>query len=49
MAQPSRSAAPKLDPAARRIALIVAGALFRQNLDGAIINSSLPQRSPARW
>jgi EmrB/QacA subfamily drug resistance transporter len=43
MAQSNRSAAPKLDPGARRIALIVAGALFMQNLDGAIINSSLPQ------
>jgi EmrB/QacA subfamily drug resistance transporter len=43
MAPPRKSAAPKLDPAARRIALIVAGALFMQNLDGAIINSSLPQ------
>jgi EmrB/QacA subfamily drug resistance transporter len=43
MAQRQESAAPKLDPAARRIALIVAGALFMQNLDGAIINTSLPQ------
>ena len=43
MAQPKQSAAPKLDPAARRVALIVAGALFMQNLDGAIINTSLPQ------
>ena len=41
MAQTNRSAA--LDPGARRIALIVAGALFMQNLDGAIINTSLPQ------
>jgi EmrB/QacA subfamily drug resistance transporter len=43
MAQPNESIAPRLDPAARRIALIVAGALFMQNLDGAIINTSLPQ------
>jgi EmrB/QacA subfamily drug resistance transporter len=43
MAPEKESAAPKLDPAARRIALIVAGALFMQNLDGAIINTSLPQ------
>ena len=43
MAQLIVSAAPKLDPAARRIALIVAGAFFMQNLDGAIINTSLPQ------
>jgi EmrB/QacA subfamily drug resistance transporter len=43
MAQQRESAAPKLDPAARRIALIVAGAFFMQNLDGAIINTSLPQ------
>src|SRR5579871_5401282 len=43
MARQTESAAPKLDPAARRIALIVAVALFMQNLDGAIINTSLPQ------
>jgi EmrB/QacA subfamily drug resistance transporter len=43
MAQQQESAAPKLDPAARRVALIVAGAFFMQNLDGAIINTSLPQ------
>jgi EmrB/QacA subfamily drug resistance transporter len=43
MAQSTARAPPKLDPAARRIALIVAGALFMQNLDGAIINTSLPQ------
>jgi EmrB/QacA subfamily drug resistance transporter len=42
MTQPS-SAAPRLAPGARRIALIVAGAFFMQNLDGAIINTSLPQ------
>src|ERR1700689_5026029 len=28
---------------ARRVALIVAAAFFMQNLDGAIINTSLPQ------
>ena len=28
---------------ARRVALIVASAFFMQNLDGAIINTSLPQ------
>jgi EmrB/QacA subfamily drug resistance transporter len=43
MEQSTASAAPKLDAAARRIALIVASALFMQNLDGAIINTSLPQ------
>src|SRR5689334_11521321 len=43
MAQAKQSAAPKLDPAARRVALIVAGALFLQNLDGAIINTAMPQ------
>src|SRR5688572_9410084 len=34
---------PALDPAARRVALIVAAAFFIQHLDGAIINTSLPQ------
>jgi hypothetical protein len=50
MTQPKQSAAPKLDPAARRVAPIVAGALFMQNLDGVIINTSLSQieREPAR-
>jgi len=43
MAPRQVSAAPKLDPGSRRIALIVAGAFFMQNLDGAIINTSLPQ------
>jgi EmrB/QacA subfamily drug resistance transporter len=37
------SAAPRLESGARRIALIVAAAMFMQNLDGAIINTSLPQ------
>lgn len=32
-----------LDPAARRVALIVAAAFFIQHLDGAIINTSMPQ------
>jgi EmrB/QacA subfamily drug resistance transporter len=33
--------------AARRVALIVAAAFFMQNLDGAIINTSLPQMARA--
>jgi EmrB/QacA subfamily drug resistance transporter len=32
-----------LDPNARRVALIVASAFFIQHIDGAIINTSLPQ------
>src|SRR5205085_6375725 len=43
MADQVVSAAPRLETGARRIALIVAGAMFMQNLDGAIINTSLPQ------
>jgi EmrB/QacA subfamily drug resistance transporter len=34
---------PRLRPESRRIALIVAAALFMQLLDGAIMNTSLPQ------
>jgi hypothetical protein len=47
MTQPKQSAAPKLDPAARRIAPIVAGALFMQNLDGVIITTHC-RRSSAK-
>jgi EmrB/QacA subfamily drug resistance transporter len=43
MAQEVLTERPALDPAARRVALIVAAAFFIQHLDGAIINTSLPQ------
>jgi EmrB/QacA subfamily drug resistance transporter len=43
MAQEILTERPAVDPAARRVALIVAAAFFIQHLDGAIINTSLPQ------
>jgi len=41
------AAAARTSGAARRVALIVAAAFFMQNLDGAIINTSLPQMARA--
>src|SRR5690349_7085977 len=43
MAEQVLSERPVLDRSARRVALIVAAAFFIQHLDGAIINTSLPQ------
>ena len=43
MAEAVASERVALDPNARRIALIVASAFFIQHIDGAIINTSLPQ------
>jgi EmrB/QacA subfamily drug resistance transporter len=43
MAEQVISERPVLDRSARRVALIVAAAFFIQHLDGAIINTSLPQ------
>ena len=43
MAEQVLSERPALDRSARRVALIVAAAFFIQHLDGAIINTSLPQ------
>ncbi len=43
MTEPTTSEPVPLDRNARRVALIVASAFFIQHLDGAIINTSLPQ------
>ena len=43
MAEAARNRTRALDRNARRIALIVASAFFIQHIDGAIINTSLPQ------
>ena len=43
MAEAVASERVALDPNARRVALIVASAFFIQHIDGAIINTSLPQ------
>lgn len=43
MTEPTTSNPVRLDRNARRVALIVASAFFIQHIDGAIINTSLPQ------